>query len=80
MKLTCRFGEVEIKVKGEGAEKANKKDTIRFINYLGMAAYAAADHFNANAEGASVYLAWAEKLEELADRCYDICAANGWYK
>ena len=80
MKLTCSFGEVEIKVKGEGAEKANKKDTLRFLNYLGIMGYTAADYFNAKGEGDDLCSTLAEEFEELADKFCKVCAANGCYK
>lgn len=74
MRLTINGAEVEIKVKGKYSSRANKQDTMFFLNTLSIWASEAANHYRY--EGA-------EALEKDARTCgmdiYNALDAAGLY-
>ena len=75
MKLNIDGFEVEIKAKMTGNDRANKTDTMYFLNKISIWASEAAKH-----ERTEGFITLAESYETAGEIIYDTLEAAGFYK
>lgn len=74
MKLIINGDTVEIRVKSKYSERANKKDTLYFLNDLGLFAYEAKEHYKIlGLHGAEM------EAKQAADDIYNYLKTNDFF-
>lgn len=74
MKLNIGFYEVEIKARAFGNEKANKRDTMYFLNHLALALDFAAERCHGESQHGT-----ARCYESESDNIDDVLQEKGFY-
>ena len=74
MKFTFDGMEIEIKAKNQYSNRANKADTLSFLNTLSIYAAETANRYRNIGMNAL-----AERADELNEILYDLCDENGVY-
>lgn len=76
MKLMINGYEVEIKAKAKWSKRANKEDTMDFLNTISLLASEAAKYN----EQIKAHDAVAEWCDRISDEIYNVLKENGAYK